>query len=217
MENAENALENEYLQQNFGNSSDFIEIEVEPEFEVESYPRRSRRYRESDVSKYFDNESRSLWHHEIAVSKHIDHEERRRRWRLARSRPAEKMARPASAVVEIQAAGRGGRRASHRVGSAGGGGKKASSGDDGGGGEPPPPLLLTIADLAARWSVACQTIKNCLSKGADLPPAIRLSGARGPRWRLVDVEAFEARAPLYREPAPRPRGRPRICQKGGRS
>lgn len=125
-----------------------------------------------------------------------------------------------------------GRRTSHRVGRSGagggaaGGGGGGGGGDDGdGGGEPPelPPFLLTsknilsASDLASRWGVALKTVQNRLSLSpCDFPPAIRLPGAAGPRWRLVDVEAFETRAPLYREPAPRPprpRGRPRIARK----
>lgn len=199
MENAEERLEQSYHQQ-------FVDDSFDPSaFEV-------------DIEPDFDAESRVKWHHEVVVSKHVDQEERRRRWRLARSRSAGKIAHPAAAGdIEIQAAGRGGRRASHRVGRAGGGSKKASSDD---GGEPPPPpgqsqgaacQILTIKDLAARWSIAIQTIKNRLCTDPHLfPTAIRLPAARGPRWRLRDVELFEAAAVQYIEPPLRKRGRPRI-------
>lgn len=118
-----------------------------------------------------------------------------------------------------------GRRASHRVGRSGSGG--GSGGGEDGAGEPPPPptgpiragaeKLLTLHDLAARWSIASQTVKNRLCKNPhSLPVAFRLPGAAGPRWRLRDIIDFESAAPLYREPPPRPRGRPRIS-KGSQS
>ena len=143
--------------------------------------------------------------------------------------PAAREQQRAQAITSApprRAAGRG-RRASHRVGRSGAGGGAAGGGggDDGdGGGEPPepPPFLfptdiLSGADLADRWGIALKTLQNRLSSDpTTLPPAIRLPGAAGPRWRLRDIIAFESAAPPYKEPAPRPRGRPRI-DRGARS
>jgi hypothetical protein len=148
----------------------------------------------------------------------IRDDERRARWRSARQRPVdEKIARPAPATGESRAMGRGGRRTSRRVGRAGGGGggSKSSDGDGEGGGEPPHPqpgaggAILDIHGLAARWLVSPKTLQNRISFGDHLPPPVVLPGARGPRWRLIEIERFEAAAQTFRDEPPRRRGRPR--------
>lgn len=54
--------------------------------------------------------------------------------------------------------------------------------------------ILDYQLLAKRWCVSPRTIINMRSRDpASLPATIRPPGARGPRWRLQDVEAFEQR------------------------
>ena len=103
----------------------------------------------------------------------------------------------------------------HQTG-AGGHKKPASSGsDDDGEGEPPAhlPLIWTIHDLAATLVVSAKTLQN--QPPHHLPPAIRIPGCRGPRYRLQDVlawlDGFSA-GQCPSKPLPRKvRGRPRIA------
>lgn len=84
---------------------------------------------------------------------------------------------------------------------------------------PPETGILNYNRLALRWLMNPRTLANIHSDdAARLPPTVNLPGARGPRWRLADVEAFEAdlregRMPGNRlppKPEGRKRGRPRI-------
>ncbi len=99
---------------------------------------------------------------------------------------------------------------------AGGHKKPASSGsDDEGEGEPPAhlPLIWTTHDLAATLAVSAKTLQN--QPPHHLPPAIRIPGCRGPRYRLQDVMAWLDGFSAEQRPArPLPRkvrGRPRIA------
>lgn len=73
--------------------------------------------------------------------------------------------------------------------------------------------LLTYSDLADRWGCRRRSLIQLYSQAPQrLPPAVRLPGVRGPRWRLAEVEAWESG---HLQPATaispgRPRGRPRI-------
>ena len=109
-----------------------------------------------------------------------------------------------------------GRQSGGRKTGAGGHKKPASSGsDDDGEGEPPAhlPLIWTIHDLAATLAVSAKTLQN--QPPHHLPPAIRIPGCRGPRYRLQDVlawlDGFSA-GQRPSKPLPRKvRGRPRIA------
>jgi hypothetical protein len=115
--------------------------------------------------------------------------------------------------TRTKAAGR--QSGGHQTG-AGGHKKPASSGsDDDGEGEPPAhlPLIWTIHDLAATLAVSAKTLQN--QPPHHLPPAIRIPGCRGPRYRLQDVlawlDGFSA-GQRPSKPLPRKvRGRPRIA------
>ena len=109
-----------------------------------------------------------------------------------------------------------GRQSGGRKTGAGGHKKPASSGsDDEGEGEPPAhlPLIWTIHDLAATLAVSAKTLQN--QPPHHLPPAIRIPGCRGPRYRLQDVMAWLDGFSAEQRPAkslPRKvRGRPRIA------
>ena len=116
-------------------------------------------------------------------------------------------------LARTQAAGR--QSGGHKAG-AGGHRKPASGGsDDDGEGEPPAhlPLIWTIHDLAATLAVSAKTLQN--QPPHHLPPAIRIPGCRGPRYRLQDVlawlDGFSA-GQRPSKPLPRKvRGRPRIA------
>ncbi|OCB02797.1 hypothetical protein BBC27_11280 [Acidithiobacillus ferrivorans] len=95
---------------------------------------------------------------------------------------------------------------------------KKDSDADGRDGEPPEqhlPLVLTTQDLATVLSVSAKTLQN--QPASALPPAIRLPGCRGPRYRRLDVLAWldgflpESRAPQKNR---RRIGRPRIAHAG---
>lgn len=98
-----------------------------------------------------------------------------------------------------------------------GGHKKPAGGgsDDDGDGEPPAhlPLVWTTHDLAATLGVSAKTLQN--QPPHHLPPAIRIPGCRGPRYRLQDVLAWLDGFSTGQRPArPLPRkvrGRPRIA------
>ena len=107
----------------------------------------------------------------------------------------------------------------HRTGT-GGHKKPASSGsDDDDGGEPPAaqplPLVWTVYDLAEVLSVSPKTLQN--RNPADLPPAVRIPGCKGPRYRLRDVMAWLDGFPAdHQRPAKKgqplkAKGRPRIA------
>lgn len=95
--------------------------------------------------------------------------------------------------------------------------KPVSSGsDDDAGGEPPPanlPLIWTIHDLADTLAVSAKTLQN--QPPHLLPPAIRIPGCRGPRYRLRDVlawlDGFSTGQRSARPLPTRARGRPRIA------
>lgn len=97
----------------------------------------------------------------------------------------------------------------------------AKGSDVGGSGDRERQLDRQIYDAAAlgrRWGVATKTIRNLCANGTLLPQAIKLPGARGPRWRLNDIQKFEDSA-LVREGGvleapPRKRGRPRLAPRG---
>lgn len=92
--------------------------------------------------------------------------------------------------------------------------------DNGGGDAETQPArqIYDAAALGTRWGVATKTIQNLCARGAPLPQAIKLPGARGPRWRLADLEKFEASAHLRKGSAPisrgGKRGRPRLARHG---
>lgn len=99
----------------------------------------------------------------------------------------------------------------------------SSSGDGSGstdGGDPEPPryseyAILDYRRLAERWNCHARSLANIYSRDpAALPPSIAVPGTRGPRWRLADVEEFEAARRRQPDPPKRKRGRPRIA--GGR-
>ena len=102
----------------------------------------------------------------------------------------------------------------HKAG-AGGHRKPASGGsdDDGEGGEPPAnlPLIWTVHDLAATLKVSAKTLQN--QPPHHLPPAIRIPGCKGPRYRLQDVLAWlDGFSAASRPPQPKQNiGRPRIA------
>lgn len=52
-------------------------------------------------------------------------------------------------------------------------------------------VFLSVRDLAERWQMAEQTIYNRISRGAQMPPSMRLGKRGARRWRLSDVQAFE--------------------------
>jgi predicted DNA-binding transcriptional regulator AlpA len=52
-------------------------------------------------------------------------------------------------------------------------------------------VLLTVDDLAKRWGLAKQTIYNRISRGAPMPPSMRLDNHGPRRFRLKDVETYE--------------------------
>ena len=98
---------------------------------------------------------------------------------------------------------------------AGGHRKPASGGsdEDGEGGEPPAslPLVWTVHDLAKTLSVSAKTLQN--KPASALPPAIRIPGCKGPRYRFRDVMAWLDGFPAASRP-PKPKrniGRPRIA------
>lgn len=66
--------------------------------------------------------------------------------------------------------------------------------------------ILNYRLLAERWGISARTILNMNSRDpASLPATIHPPGARGPRWRLQDVEAFEQHlrdTALYRPSSP---------------
>lgn len=114
-----------------------------------------------------------------------------------------------------------GRQSGGRKSGAGGHKKPASSGsDDEGDGEPPAhlPLIWTVHDLAATLAVSPKTLQN--QPASALPPAIRIPGCKGPRYRLRDVMAWLDGFPAgQRPPKPLPRkvrGRPRIAALRGK-
>ncbi len=97
-----------------------------------------------------------------------------------------------------------------------GGHRKPASGgsdDDGEGGEPPAslPLVWTVHDLAQTLSVSAKTLQN--KPASALPPAIRIPGCKGPRYRLRDVLAWlDGFSAASRPPQPKRHiGRPRIA------
>jgi len=113
-----------------------------------------------------------------------------------------------------------GRQSGVRRSGTGGHKKPASSGlDDDDGGEPPAPqplpLVWTVYDLAEVLSVSPKTLQN--QNPADLPPAVRIPGCKGPRYRLRDVLAWLDGFPAdHQRPAKRgqplkAKGRPRIA------
>ncbi len=108
-----------------------------------------------------------------------------------------------------------GRQSGGRKTGAGGHKKPASRGSDDDGGEPPAhlPLIWTTHDLAATLAVSAKTLQN--QPPHHLPPAIRIPGCRGPRYRLQDVMAWLDGFPTGQRPSkPLPRkvrGRPRIA------
>ena len=108
-----------------------------------------------------------------------------------------------------------GRQSGGRKTGAGGHRKPASSGsdDDGDGGEPPAhlPLIWTIHDLAATLAVSAKTLQN--KPASALPPAIRIPGCKGPRYRFRDVMAWlDGFSAASRPPQPKQNiGRPRIA------
>lgn len=111
------------------------------------------------------------------------------------------------------------RQAGSRRGASKGGENSGSSGSGDGDPdpdpEPEPPYLLDYHRLAFRWAVSPRTLANQFSRDpASLPVHILVPGARGPRWRLADIEAFEAGLRQQPDRPPRKRGRPRIA--GGR-
>ncbi len=53
-----------------------------------------------------------------------------------------------------------------------------------------PPIYLSDKDLAARFGICRTSVWRWLERRA-LPQPVRL-GANTVRWRLVDIEAFEA-------------------------
>ncbi len=94
--------------------------------------------------------------------------------------------------------------------------KPASSGsdDDSDGDEPPAnlPILWTIHDLADTLAVSAKTLQN--QPPHHLPPAIRIPGCRGPRYRLQDVLAWLDGFVAKHRPAAKLKkniGRPRIA------
>ena len=105
-----------------------------------------------------------------------------------------------------------GRQSGGRKTGAGGQKKPASSGSDDDG-EPPAnlPLVWTVHDLAQTLSVSAKTLQN--KPASALPPAIRIPGCKGPRYRLRDVLAWLDGFPAASRP-PQPKrhiGRPRIA------
>jgi hypothetical protein len=98
-----------------------------------------------------------------------------------------------------------------------GGHKKpaSSSSEDSEGGEPPAPLPLicTIHDLAVLLHVAAKTLQN--QPKSALPPAIHITGCRGPRYHLRDVITWLDSFPVGRAKPPRnpqgKTGRPRLA------
>ena len=91
--------------------------------------------------------------------------------------------------------------------------KPASSGsdDDSDGGEPPANLLIlwTIHDLAATLAVSAKTLQN--QPPHHLPPAIRIPGCRGPRYRIRDVLAWLDGFAVNKRTPQRKTGRPRLA------
>lgn len=114
---------------------------------------------------------------------------------------------------------RGSGQAARRTGS------KSSSDDGDGDGEASPPTthaapLLTYfsyTDLAQRWKTSPGTLRRIrCDHPQDLPPAVKLPGAKGPRWHIDDILALE-RAGHDNAPKLPGRGRPRNSKKGVRS
>ena len=123
---------------------------------------------------------------------------------------------PSALIWPALATWKAGRQSGGPKNGAGGHRKPASSGsDDDGDGEPPAhlPLVWTTHDLAATLAVSAKTLQN--QPPHYLPPAIRIPGCRGPRYRLRDVLAWLDSFSTGQRPArPLPRkvrGRPRIA------
>ncbi|UTR05167.1 hypothetical protein MM326_13725 [Alkalihalobacillus sp. LMS6] len=56
------------------------------------------------------------------------------------------------------------------------------------------PKLLTKSDMATRWGIARNAVKNREDRHDDFPPvATRVDNGRLPLYLEVDVEAYEAR------------------------
>lgn len=53
--------------------------------------------------------------------------------------------------------------------------------------------LLNIAELAEILGIAENTVRwSICHRPERLPPMVRLPGARGPRWRIVDIQKWIA-------------------------
>jgi len=88
-----------------------------------------------------------------------------------------------------------------------------------------PRMIFSYAGLAERLGVSEGTLKNLYSRNAaNLPPAIRIPGCRGPQWtdelvsKWLEEHIQQPADPLVEPTAPiaaktnRKRGRPRIHQ-----
>lgn len=105
-------------------------------------------------------------------------------------------------------------RAGHVMCAAGGDGDGGSDGDgDGDAERPVTPSVFDYAALASRWNTSKKSLQNRFSADPRaFPPAIKLPGAKGPRWLAGDVLQFEqSLRPANRNGAPtsKRRGRPR--------
>ena len=88
----------------------------------------------------------------------------------------------------------------------------------------PPFQLYQLYDQAALASILCiskKTLQNLHSSAPWLlPPAVRIPGARGPRWTMESVQTWLDSRPAHTpKPAPQPKpqkkvGRPRIALVG---
>lgn len=155
------------------------------------------------------------------ANRYVRREQHKQCWQKRREQHRQTQAQQA------QVAGRTGTRTRARrsqtsggsTGSRGGTGNGGSGSDgDGGSDDPDPePPVLNYRELARRWAASPRTLANIFSRDpAALPPHITLPGARGPRWRIADVEAFESTRRDQPDPPPRKRGRPR-SNRGPRS
>lgn len=100
--------------------------------------------------------------------------------------------------------------------------KKSGDGNSDDGDPDPAAHALQLFDqrtFAPILGLSLKTLQNQYSKNPDqFPPAIRIPGARGPRWTVQAIQEWLSSRPAYSPPPPvaeqpprRGRGRPRIA------